>query len=954
MSLVPYIQYSERVVGENSPLYTDVANRPLKYVIAQSGLDDTQDFLGLASGGVGDGSPESARLGRVGDIYGNRTAVSEHPLWYKYTGNNNTIGWKNLSVFPAGLTVETGTTSLGGDLSVLGNTTLGNAVTDSIVLTARLASDILPIADDTYSIGSAVLHFSNAYFSDNVEILTAAYLGTSVADYSTLLEAGDTFLATTRAAIWRELAAATFKLGSVGGTIAAPTPTPNGQGLGTFSFRGYDGTIQANGASVSAITTELWSATNKGTYLQFTTVLTGTTANNARLIIDGSGHTTPGITATYDLGTASVLWRSLYLGTHIQVGSNVSTTGAIRLANTGTISWRNAANSADIAALTVDASNQPTLGGTNSGSVLISPGGTLLLTISTASVSVADTKPLIIGNSGYIQLGTTNPASGNVGIRVRNNQTILTARNAANTLNQQLMIYDNSNNFTLSAGAGGVRLSTSTAYWELNTSAHWVPQTTNSYDLGTSAVTIRTGYFGTSVIVGTDPGGAQILRIGGASIFAGDLQVGTNTTAYQIKANGAAGQTRDIAWFTANSARWVWRVDGSAESGSDAGSGIALNARTDAGTSIDNVLSVIRAAGGLFNINRPVSFNGSIRLGSTSAPSSDIQLQISNLTGTGTSLTGYHFAPTAPATATASVTGYYSRILTTASIYTLTTAYGLYIEAPSIGVGSTITSGYGIRIVAATWNGSNGFGIDIGNVTGATNNFAVRTGTGLVQFGDDVIILGSGGANPATVGVVRFPNNASMRWRNAANSNNIIGLSVSTSNNVLIGDVQANEVQLTAGSSQVLRLTNTGHWVWNTDNTTDLGASAATRPRTGYFGTSIVIGTDPTGTQALRVGGLAHILSTTANQLRLAYSTSQYFDFNITSVGALELLPTGTTFNLSIFAAGSFGSGKGVIFIANATTVPTTNPTGGGILYVESGALKYRGSGGTVSTIAPA
>ncbi|MDT8915746.1 hypothetical protein [Amycolatopsis sp. PS_44_ISF1] len=50
----------------------------------------------------------------------------------------------------------------------------------------------------------------------------------------------------------------------------------------------------------------------------------------------------------------------------------------------------------------------------------------------------------------------------------------------------------------------------------------------------------------------------------------------------------------------------------------------------------------------------------------------------------------------------------------------------------------------------------------------------------------------------------------------------------------------------------------------------------------------------------------------------------------------------------------SLGGGVGVIAIANATTAPTSNPTGGGVLYVEAGALKYRGSSGTVTTIAPA
>ena len=43
----------------------------------------------------------------------------------------------------------------------------------------------------------------------------------------------------------------------------------------------------------------------------------------------------------------------------------------------------------------------------------------------------------------------------------------------------------------------------------------------------------------------------------------------------------------------------------------------------------------------------------------------------------------------------------------------------------------------------------------------------------------------------------------------------------------------------------------------------------------------------------------------------------------------------------------------GVLLVSNGTA-PGSNPTGGGYLYVESGALKYRGSSGTVTTIANA
>ncbi len=58
--------------------------------------------------------------------------------------------------------------------------------------------------------------------------------------------------------------------------------------------------------------------------------------------------------------------------------------------------------------------------------------------------------------------------------------------------------------------------------------------------------------------------------------------------------------------------------------------------------------------------------------------------------------------------------------------------------------------------------------------------------------------------------------------------------------------------------------------------------------------------------------------------------------------------------NLALFGAGSFGGGVDVVGVKNCATVPTTNPTGGGVLYSEGGALKWRGSSGTVTTIAPA
>lgn len=51
------------------------------------------------------------------------------------------------------------------------------------------------------------------------------------------------------------------------------------------------------------------------------------------------------------------------------------------------------------------------------------------------------------------------------------------------------------------------------------------------------------------------------------------------------------------------------------------------------------------------------------------------------------------------------------------------------------------------------------------------------------------------------------------------------------------------------------------------------------------------------------------------------------------------------------FGGESYGGGVGIAFIKSAITVPASDPVGGGILYVEAGALKYRGSSGTITVL---
>lgn len=98
--------------------------------------------------------------------------------------------------------------------------------------------------------------------------------------------------------------------------------------------------------------------------------------------------------------------------------------------------------------------------------------------------------------------------------------------------------------------------------------------------------------------------------------------------------------------------------------------------------------------------------------------------------------------------------------------------------------------------------------------------------------------------------------------------------------------------------------------------------------------------------------GQSHIASNTS-----LYFESQNGDFKIGSAGHIFLFQEPTTDgNIALFTdtVSDWESMEKGMFIANSTTVPTGDPVGGGFLFVEAGALKYRGSSGTVTTVGPA
>jgi hypothetical protein len=72
--------------------------------------------------------------------------------------------------------------------------------------------------------------------------------------------------------------------------------------------------------------------------------------------------------------------------------------------------------------------------------------------------------------------------------------------------------------------------------------------------------------------------------------------------------------------------------------------------------------------------------------------------------------------------------------------------------------------------------------------------------------------------------------------------------------------------------------------------------------------------------------------------------------------GGRAMLRVGTNIGIGTAAGDSVGGGVGVVFLANAGTIPSSNPASGGIFYIDpaDGAFKFRGSRGTTTILAPA
>ncbi|HBD01903.1 MAG: hypothetical protein UX38_C0006G0042 [Microgenomates group bacterium GW2011_GWC1_46_16] len=258
----------------------------------------------------------------------------------------------------------TGTTTLDGTLALNGNITLGNAVTDTVTFTGRIAdgTNLLPDTDLGSDLGSAALRFDNLMVANIYSNDSLTFSGQTTFSYAPT--------------------ASTFAQASV--IINPTTAVANGQLLG-LAINGYekavvdeDGDIILGYSGVASVPVTAYPLT-----------IYGHNATNVAYI-DESGNAN--LTGALLIGGTSALSGST-LGVNI-VTSSLTTVGAL---NSGSIT-------SGFGAIDTGADGITTTGTVTGGTITIDGGAT-------NQITTTGSENLLLMAGGNVGIGTTTPAN---------------------------------------------------------------------------------------------------------------------------------------------------------------------------------------------------------------------------------------------------------------------------------------------------------------------------------------------------------------------------------------------------------------------------------------------------------------------------------------------------------------------------------------------------------------
>ena len=329
------------------------------------------------------------------------------------------------------LQVDTNST-LTGNLTVNGNTTLGNAASDTVTVTADVASPLLPSADDTYDLGAVGSEWRNLYIDGtaNIDALVA-----DTADID-------------------------------GGSIDGVTIGGSSAGAGTFTTLTATGTstlttVDINGGAIDGAIIGANSAA----------AITGTTITGTSLVGAVTGDVTGNADTATALETARTIGGVSFDGTAninlpgVNTAGNQATSGnaatATALETARTIGGVSFDGTANINLPGVNAAgNQDTSGNAASATVLETArtiagqsfNGSANITIAATDLSDTDQSLATGDNVQFAQVTTTGNAI--IGGNLTVNGTTTTVNSSNMTVDDQLIELGNGRSGSASGDAG--------------------------------------------------------------------------------------------------------------------------------------------------------------------------------------------------------------------------------------------------------------------------------------------------------------------------------------------------------------------------------------------------------------------------------------------------------------------------------------------------------------------
>jgi hypothetical protein len=170
---------------------------------------------------------------------------------------------------------------------------------------------------------------------------------------------------------------------------------------------------------------------------------------------------------------------------------------------------------------------------------------------------------------------------------------------------------------------------------------------------------------------------------------------------------------------------------------------------------------------------------------------------------------------------------------------------------------------------------------------------------------------------------------------NATNRLNFSDFVVGLDNTTFKNTIETNTTDIESLSSNIESLSSTKA---NINNAVLTGRTTVTNIVGNEAGDSLILKSDPEAPDGTDGGALINLYSQDSSTPSQIYHRARFHTF--------QGLSGGRTIG--------FDSDAGYVYVSNISGAAPGTPTSGGIMYVEAGALKYIGSGGTVTTIAPA